>query len=333
MKSSGNTKIYLFILSGVLFFLLTRCTKNNDNDNSSSPGPVPTLSTSAVTAIMSTTAVCGGNITNDGGKTVTTRGVCWSTGLTPTLSDNKTTDGTGAGEYISTITNLNPTTTYYVRAYATTPNGTGYGSTMSFKTSPPTVTDIDGNIYSTVAIGTQVWMVENLKTTRYNDGTSIPYVTDEDAWIDLTTAAYCWPNNDISNLSPYGAMYNWYAVNSGKLAPTGWHVATDADWNTLITFAGGDSIAGGKLKAAGITYWESPNTGGTDDYGFTLLPAGYRSVANGTWVNFSYWAVLWSATEEQPGFAGRCRIVNTAAFFDLKSTDERFGFSVRCIKN
>jgi uncharacterized protein (TIGR02145 family) len=331
MKNSGNKKIYLFILSGVLFFLLTRCTK--DNDNSSSVGPVPKLSTSAVSTIMGTTAVCGGNITDDGGKTVTARGVCWSTGLTPTISDNKTTDGTGAGAYISTLTNLNPNTTYYVRAYATNPNGTGYGSTMSFKTSLPTITDIDGNIYHSVAIGTQVWMAENLKTTRYNDGSSIPYIVDEDSWISLTTAAYCWPNNDISTGSPYGAMYNWYVVNSGKLAPTGWHVPTDADWNTLITFAGGDTVAGGKLKAAGTTYWESPNTGGIDDYGFTVLPAGYRSITNGTWVNFSYWALLWSATEDQPGSAGSSRFKNTTAASDFQPGDERYGFSVRCIKN
>ena len=329
MKNVVKPKDLHSILMVSLMILFFGCTK----DNSSNQGPVPILSTTEVSNISSTTALSGGDITNDGGETVSSRGVCWSTGTTPTINDNKTSDGTGAGTFISSITGLNPNTTYYLRAYATNSNGTGYGSAMSFKTLMPEVTDIDGNVYHIVAIGTQVWMVENLRTTRYNDGTSIPYIDDQNTWMNLTTPAYCWPNNDESSISPYGMMYNWYAVNTGKLAPTGWHVPTDSDWNTLITFAGGPSAAGGNLKAAGTTYWEYPNTGATDMYGFTLLPAGYRSVANGTWVNFNLWALLWSATEEQTGFAGRCRLENTTAAFDFESGDEKFGFSVRCIKN
>ena len=104
---------------------------------------------------------------------------------------------------------------------------------------PITVTDIDGNVYHLITIGTQVWLVENLKTTRYNDGAPIPLVTDSAAWSLLTTPGYCWYNNDIANKNPNGALYNWFAVNTGKLAPTGWHVPTDAEWTILTTFLGG----------------------------------------------------------------------------------------------
>jgi len=124
------------------------------------------------------------------------------------------------------------------------------------------VTDIDGNVYDTVKIGTQIWIIENLKTTKYNDGTSIPMVTDSAAWINLTTPGYCWhKNTSASYKNTYGALYNWYAVNTGKLAPKGWHVPSDAEWTTLITYLGGDSIAGGKMKETGMSHWFSPNTG------------------------------------------------------------------------
>ncbi len=144
-----------------------------------------------------------------------------------------------------------------------------------------TVTDIDGNVYHTVTIGTQVWLVENLKTTRYNDGTSIPLVTDSAAWSNADTSAYCWYNNDIANKNTYGALYNWFTVNTGKLAIAGWHIPTDAEWTTLTDYLGGESIAGGKLKETGTTHWRSPNAGATNESGFTALPGGHRDV-NGT---------------------------------------------------
>jgi uncharacterized protein (TIGR02145 family) len=328
MKKPGNILICVFILSGMSLILTNGCKKATN-----SPGPVPVVITDTVSTITATTAACGGIITNDGGSTVTTRGVCWSTGLSPTIGDSKTKDGAGAGNFTSILTGLTATTTYYVRAYATNSNGTGYGSTMSFMTSLPTITDIDGNIYHAVTIGTQVWMVENLKTTRYNDGSSIPYVEDPDAWIGLTSAGYSWPEDDPSNITPYGAMYNWYAVNTGKLAPTGWHVPTNADWTTLINFAGGEATAGGKLKAMGTLYWAPPNTGATDAYGFSALPAGYRSVVNGTWVDFNYYALFWSATD-QNGNVGRIRLQNDSDSLNFQQIGlYTYGFSVRCIKN
>ena len=115
-----------------------------------------------------------------------------------------------------------------------------------------TVTDIDGNVYHTVTIGTQVWMKENLKTSRYNDGTPIPIETDGPTWGRATAGRRCWYENDSARYnSAYGELYNWYAVNAGKLAPEGWHVPTSAEWQTLLTYLGGAGVAGGKMKATG----------------------------------------------------------------------------------
>jgi uncharacterized protein (TIGR02145 family) len=297
-------------------------------------GTPPAVTTTVITGITQTTATGGGNVTSDGGSSVTARGVCWSTAIDPTLANSYTTDGTGTGSFTSNITGLTSGTTYYVRAYATSANGTGYGADMNFTTQLATITDIDGNIYHQVVIGTQTWLVENLKTTRYNDGSSIPLVTDPNAWISLSSDAYCWPENDGSNITPYGAMYNWYAVNTGKLALTGWHVPTDDDWNTLINYAGGTSVAGGNLKETGTTYWQPPNTGATDEFGFSAVPAGYRSYTNGSFVNFTLWGIYWSATT-QGGSAGRVLLENTTAAIDFHDPAGvyTFGFSVRCIKN
>lgn len=136
---------------------------------------------------------------------------------------------------------------------------------------------IDGDVYRTDTIGSQVWMVENLKTTKYNDGSSIPNVTDNTTWNGLNTGAYCWYNSDISNKKPYGALYNWYTLNTGKLAPYGWHVPTDVEWESLIDHLGGESVAGGKLKESGTTHWQTPNIGATNESGFTAVPGGFRS--------------------------------------------------------
>ena len=145
-----------------------------------------------------------------------------------------------------------------------------------------TVTDIDGNVYKTVVIGTQTWLAENLRTTKYNDGTQIPNVTAKSQWDNLTTDAYCWYNNDPATYkATYGALYNWYAVNTGKLCPTGWHVPSDAEWTTLTDFLGGEGYAGGKLKEKGTAHWVNPNVDATDEYGIKALPAGDRYPASG----------------------------------------------------
>jgi uncharacterized protein (TIGR02145 family) len=137
-----------------------------------------------------------------------------------------------------------------------------------------TVRDIDGNVYKTIAIGDQIWLAENLKTTKYNDGKAIPFV--QKGFTAMGSPAYCWVYNDVNLKNTYGAIYNWYTVNTGKLAPKGWHIPNGHDWFVLTTFLGGDSIAGGKMKETGLSHWLSPNSGATNSSGFTALPAGTR---------------------------------------------------------
>ena len=296
------------------------------------PVNLPTVTTSSVTNIGQTSATSGGNVTSDGGATVTARGVCWSTSANPTTADSKTIDGSGTGSFTSSLNGLVPNTTYYVRAYATNSVGTAYGNQESFTTAG-TVIDIDGNVYNTVTIGSQVWMAENLKTTKYNDGTAIPLVTDSTSWSNLTTPGYCWYNNDEAGYkNVYGALYNWFTVNTGKLCPIGWHVPTDAEWTTLTDYLGGESVAGGKLKETGTTHWLSPNTGATNETGFTALPGGYRA-GSGYFNHVGSYGHWWSATEGSAGNAwGRYVGYDNSNVYGL-SDSKQAGFSVRCVKD
>jgi len=196
-----------------------------------------------------------------------------------------------------------------------------------------TVTDVDGNIYKTVKIGTQWWMAENLKTTKYNDGISIPLVT-ADTFSNLTTPGYCWYNNDAATYkNTYGALYNWYAVNTGKLAPSGWHVPTDAEWTILTNLLGGDSIAGGKMKEAGITHWLSPNTGANNSSGFSGLPGGAR-YHFGMFLYVGREGSWWSATEWSLSYAWLLYLsYNNPVALHVVTGDKYRGVSVRCVMN
>lgn len=194
-----------------------------------------------------------------------------------------------------------------------------------------TLTDIDGNVYKTISNGSQVWMAENLRTTRFNDGMPIPLVIPDSNWVYRTTPAFCWHNDDSSAFkNPYGALYNWYAVNSGKLAPNGWHVPSDAEWQILINSLGGDLVAGGKMKETGITHWESPNTSANNTIGFTGLPGGSREMGYTGFGEIGFW---WSITPYDSTFSyGRTLHYNSA--IEIRYMLEKdFGLSVRCIKN
>jgi len=196
-----------------------------------------------------------------------------------------------------------------------------------------TVTDIDGNVYKTVTIGTQVWMLENLKVTKLNDGTAIPLVTDKTSWLNLTTPGFCWYNNyEATNKDTYGALYNWYTVNTGKLCPTGWHVPTDAEWTTLTSYLGGESVAGGKLKEAGTTHWKSPNTGATNESGFTGLPGGMRNVP-GFFYNIKDSGIWWSSTEYDATDGLLSRADYNYGGFYKHNLVKTCGFSIRCVKD
>ena len=206
----------------------------------------------------------------------------------------------------------------------------GYGSN---------ITDVEGNSYKTVFIGTQQWMAENLKVSKYSDGTTIPNITDNTQWQDNTTGAFAYYNNDAANNVKYGKLYNWYAVskttNGNKnVCPTGWHVPTDAEWAVLTDYLGGQTIAGGKMKEVGTTSWNSPNAGATNMSLFTGLPGGYRD-NDGSYNYIGYFGYWWSSssTENNTYFAWtRFLSSSNGSAFRVNNSKEG-GFSVRCLRD
>ncbi len=195
------------------------------------------------------------------------------------------------------------------------------------------VYDIDGNSYNTVRIGEQTWMVENLRTTKFNDGTEIPLVTDNSAWGALTTPGYCWYNNDQETYGEtYGALYNWYTVETDKLCPTGWLVGNRWVWSDLLSYIGVDiMIVGGHFKETGTKHWNSPNTGATNETGFTALPAGTRN-DQGEFNGIGKVATFWSIIPMHPTLAPYRSMAYDQSDLQMPITKKESGRSVRCMK-
>jgi uncharacterized protein (TIGR02145 family) len=197
------------------------------------------------------------------------------------------------------------------------------------------ISDIDGNVYQTVKIDKQLWMAENLKTTRYQNGDLIGTTTPSTLDIsNETTPKYQWAyNGNENNVATLGRLYTFYAVTDSRgVCPTGWHVPSDAEWTTLITYLGGDAIAGGKLKETGTAHWPSPNIGATNETGFTAIPGGLRSF-DGLFLNYPYYARWWSTTEAWSGIARGRTVVNSRVDIISNFLGENDGNSVRCIKD
>lgn len=299
----------------------------------------PTVTTATPSAISATSASVGGSITNDGGASVTIRGMVWSTNPNPTISlTTKTTEGVGTGLFTSVITGLSANTTYYIKAYATNSTGTAYGNEIVFTTLAlnipgPNVTDIDGNVYQTVTNCNQTWTKTNLNVSKYRNGDVIPQVANTTQWMNLTTGAWCYYENTTANGTTYGKLYNWYAVNDPRgLAPTGYHIPSDTEWNTLSDCLGGLSIAGGKMKETGTTHWTSPNTDATNSSGFTALPGGARwdEATFGKIGEEGYW---WSATQVNTNSALIWCIISKYGIVGNGGYIKPGGFSVRCVKD
>lgn len=410
----------------------------NEVSFSSNPVTLATLSTFAVSSITGTTAISGGTISSDGGGAIISRGVCWAKTANPTITNDKTNDGTGIGNFNSNLAGLSPTTTYYLRAYATNIAGTAYGNELSFPTTGTlatlriypvyyitqatarsyfeitwdggssivqsgfcwstsqnptiadskttdgyiwlsglnegtayyvrayatnsagtgystqesfttlpggpiifnpnltysTITDIEGNVYKTIQIGTQMWMAENLKTTRLNDNTTIQNITDNTEWINLTSPGYCWyDNKETPYKAEYGGLYNWFAINTGKLCPANWHIPSYNDFSILVTFAGDENTAGIKLKETGITHWEPSNQdpAPTNETGFTVLPGGERSGYDGKFITIGEYCNMWTSTLDlYPNDVSFMFFFNYAIYAYRKNTS---GYSIRCIKD
>jgi uncharacterized protein (TIGR02145 family) len=193
--------------------------------------------------------------------------------------------------------------------------------------------DIDGNLYHTVKIGSQVWMVENLRVTHYRNGEAIPNIEDHTQWPRLTSGAFCNYNNDPGNVPTYGRLYNWYAVDDPrKLAPKGWHIPSDAEWTILAVYLGGKADAGGKLKEAATSHWLEPNTGATNETGFTAVPNGYRGIFSG-FTNLGETAEMWTSTADDEDWVWARVIYFNSAELHVLEAGRAAGFSVRCIKD
>lgn len=345
---------YIMSFLVILVFWATTSGCKKEPDDTTNNEHIPVLSTRTILQITETAAATGGIITDDGFTVVTQKGVCWSTSPTPTINNSKTENGTGMGSFTSIIRGLQPNTKYYARAYATNSQGTGYGNTLSFTTLKAhalgSFTDPrDGNIYTTINIGNQLWMAENL---RY-----LPDVVPPGTGSQTSPYYYVYgySGTDIigakttDNYSIYGVLYNWPATMAGSpgstanpsgvqgVCPTGWHLPSDAEWTQLTDYLGGDSISGGKLKASGTIqaatgFWFSPNTGATNASGFTALPGGMR-LNNYTFVSIVSEGIWWSSTEENGTKARGRNIRYDKTITNTSKAAKDFGTSVRCVKD
>jgi uncharacterized protein (TIGR02145 family) len=275
----------------------------------------------------------GGAISFDGGLEILAKGIVWSKNREPNISmSTKTNEGGGNLSFISKLSNLTPDTRYYVRAYATNSAGTEYGQEQSFMTEKEAVI-----ISGYVTIGTQVWQTKNLNVDRFRNGDPIPHVRTNHKWDPLgekQELAWCYYENNASNGSSYGKLYNWYtATDSRGICPQGWHVPTDSEWTTLTNYLGGKNDVGGKMKVTGTTYWQSPNTGATNSSGFFALPGGARNI-DGSFYSVRKSAVFWSATENGASYDAWYRVLynNDSGVYSNYTRKSHFA-SVRCLKD
>jgi uncharacterized protein (TIGR02145 family) len=299
---------------------------------------LPTVNTGNANYVASAQAVhSGGSVILNGGGNISARGVVWGTFANPTISSNIgfTSDGTGGGSFSSYFYILTPGSTHYLRAYATNAAGTAYGQQISFET--PSLYCTPGN----VIINNQIWSGCNLNVDTYSDGTPIPEVTDPTAWSNLTTGAWYSPGGEM-----YGKLYNWYAVAGiydvaslnnpslrKQLAPTGWHIPTNSEWNTLTTYLGGESVAGGKLKEIGTGHWLSPNTDATNSSGFNAFPGGYRWSSGEVYNSIGMQGGWWSLEESDILNGMKRGLSYNSGGVSNDPAPKKSGNSVRCIKN
>ena len=343
MLTKSVPKILQLVLIGAFLVFSNSCRKDGVEG-------IPVLSTVEVTEIGQTRAISGGIITSDGGFVITERGVCWSTSNNPTIADNKTSNGSGAGSFISELTGLPAGTVFYLRAYATNSKGTGYGSIMVFQTIIDKFTDPrDGKVYKAIPIGNQIWMSENLAY--------LPSVVGPSTDSQTTPYYYVYGYNGTivntakaqANYTTYGVLYNWTAACAS--CPPGWHLPTDAEWTQLETYlsdngfnydgttgGGGDKIAKAMASSSGwLNSVNSGNVGNTSypEYrnktGLTALPGGYKAIAEFRDIQgFGFW---WSATETSGGIAYYRRLGYNSSGVGRNTFDKEIGMSVRCVKD
>jgi uncharacterized protein (TIGR02145 family) len=346
MNSRPVTLLQIVLLASILLLLLINCEKNE-------AGPLADVITAEEVVVTQTKTISGGNIISDGGYMVTAKGVCWSTRQKPTIKDSYTNDGSGTGAFTSEISGLSVGIKYYIRAYATTENGTAYGNEveiMDHTGIEASVVDIDGNIYKTIGIGSQIWVAENLRVSKYSNGDYLSLPGNDMWWRMITTGCYAWFDDDSTWQNIYGALYDWVAVSDARgLCPEGWHIPGDNDWLKMINYIDVDSTQlgnvlkscrqvgsslGGECNTEVHPRWdEDASHSGSDQFKFGALPGGFR-LFDGSFPNFLGSNGQWWSSEKTDGGS-------TAIAYGLNSSssilyrdkfNKRFGFSVRCVK-
>jgi len=349
------------LISFVAVLFLTGCEKEKPEPTDLSTKI--TISNDAASQISYHSATLNATLGDTYGQTVQDYGHCWSTNQEPKVSNYKSSFGQtiGGKSFTSNIEDLLPGTMYHTRAYFKINNIVVYSNDKAFTSlqlpAGITVTDFDGNIYQTVQIGEQLWMAEDIRTTRYADGSAIQHVESSVEWEALTSTdkAYCWYDNSTTNRDTYGGLYTWAAAMNGAsssdanpsgvqgVCPDGWHLPSDSEWKELEMYLGmsqlgADSIGsrgtdeGGKLKEAGELHWFSPNTGATNESGFTALPGGIRN-SEGLFYFLGSSAKLLSATEyDSTRYRYRSLYYENSRIYRTISS-KKVGTPVRCVKD
>ena len=336
------------VISGIILAILVlsdSCKKDEDIT-------LPLVGTVSISDVGETTFKGITSIGYDGGAHVMERGLCWSTNPNPTILDDRTSDGEGAGTFHSDIMDLTPSTLYHVRSYATNSEGTGYGDFVNVHTWTGTVNDIDNNSYHTIVIGSQEWMGENLRVKQLNNGIKMLPLDPVDTLHNTVPGYWYYDTPEGGTYSydkdVYGPIYNGYAVLTDKLCPQGWHIPSSDDWQTLVDYLGGYKVAGGKMKEAGTTHWQSPNNRATNESGFKAIPGGcynhslgFGGCGGGEGSHFSGLGdkgLWWSSTQNIKDFRSDLVLYVAVLLYDSTGVYPGNGFqkdgrSVRCIKN
>jgi uncharacterized protein (TIGR02145 family) len=324
-----NGSIWVNVPAGMPGQTLTISPNGNPGWLSSITTVLPTVFMNGLSEIFPNSIRFSAQVLSDGGGQITSKGIVYGTQMLPTLLDQSIINGTETGVFEGTITELLPNTRYYFRAFATNEQGTRYSNQLLENTTS-LVTDVDGNIYQSVKIGTQIWLKKNLMVTKYQNRDPINEVVLDGLWQNLLIGGWSNIDNTSDNNETYGKLYNWFAVSDErKLCPQGWKIPSDDDWTVLTSYLGGLDVAGGKLKSTGITFWQIPNAWANNLSYFTGLPSGYRDEL-GVFFGVGYYGLWWSSTSN--GMEAWSRYIYNEFNYASKETfSKNRGLSIRCL--
>ncbi len=317
-----NTGIFIML---ILTLMLNACKKDGVK------GDKPTVDPPEVNDVLLASVTISGKVNPNSSETMTSvdYGLTTAYGYNSPATENPLT-GESFKRITVSLTELTAGTTYHFRIKAENKLGITYSEDMSFTTYA--VADVDNNLYQSVTIGNQTWLKSNLMTTHFSDNSAIQLVSDNSEWSLLSTPGYSWYENDKSTYGKdYGALYNWYAISTGKICPAGWHVPSNQDWTNLIDFLGGADTAGAMMKETGTSHWFEPNNHATNESGFTCLAAGDRR-DDGAFGNLLQSACIWHS-DEYESWGGQVTYIQYWATAYNMPFNKESGASVRCIKD